>query len=217
MKPHPFTLRVAGAKLPAAAIGAGRTVAVLLHQTDGDGACGWFPIAGMMASQHVRVIAFDLCGYGAAECPTKAPAPAQQVRAAVSWARSHGARRVTVVGASMGGSVALGTAGSVRPDAVVDLSGPMEWDGVVGSARAAHALRIPLLAAASADDPDSDPAALRKAVLSSPGTHRFVPAPYGHGIEMLTSYQNSKEVPTTLLHTVIRWIKGDFSSARRAA
>lgn len=190
---------------------------MLLHQTDGDGACGWFPVAGMMASHGVRVIAFDLCGYGAAVCPTQAPPPAQQVGAAVDWARAHGARRVTVVGASMGGSVALGTAGTVRPDAVVDLSGPMEWDGVLGSARAAHTLRVPLLGAASKGDPDSDPAALRAAVLASPGTHRFVPAPDGHGVEMLTSYRNSTYVPTALLRTVLRWIEGDFATARRPA
>ncbi|GGB20488.1 hypothetical protein GCM10011492_08010 [Flexivirga endophytica] len=210
MKPHPFTLAVAGAKLPAATLGTGADVAVLLHQTDGDGACGWFPVAGMIASQGVRVLAFDLCGYGATTC-TSTTSPALQVRAAVRWARSHGARHVTVVGASMGGSVALGTAAKTAPDAVVDLSGPMTWEGVTGSTAAARALRVPLLGAVADGDPSTDSAALRRAVLSSPAKHRFVTAPDGHGIEMLASYKNGKDVPTPLLRTVVRWIKGDYS------
>lgn len=208
--PHSFRLSVGSSVLPAAVLGTGKNVAVLLHQTDGDGACGWFPVAGMMAAQGVRVLAFDLCGYGSARCP-RSTTPARQVRAAVHWARTHGAGRVTVVGASMGGSVALGTADEVTPDAVIDLSGPMEWDGVTDSARAARRLRSPLLAAATAGDPSTDPAALRRAVQASPGTHRFVRSPSGHGIEMLTSYKNGTDLPTPLLRTVVRWVKGVYA------
>lgn len=208
--PHAFALRVDGHTQPAAYFGSGRDAAVLLHQTNGDGACGWFPIAGMIAAQGVRVVAFDLCGYGAATCPTTT-SPARQVRAAVRWARAHGAHRVTVVGASMGGSVALGTAHATKPDAVVDLSGPMSWTGVTGSAGAARGLDAPLLAAAADADPSSDATALRRAALSSPGIHRFVKSPDGHGVEMLTSYKNGKTGPTPLLRTVIRWIKGQYS------
>lgn len=210
---HPFTLRVGAANLPAARLGSGPDVAILLHQTDGDAACGWLPAAQLMAARGTQVVVFDMCGYGGSHCDdNKPPTAATQVTAAVTWARQHGAARVTVVGASMGGSVALGTARQVAPQAVVDLSGPMSWDGVQGSATAARSLRIPLLAAASPDDPDSDAAALKKAVASNPGPHhRFVRTEDGHGIEMLTSYAQGKDTATPLLGAVVRWVKGNYA------
>ncbi len=208
----PFELHAGSARLPAAAVGAGSTVLVTLHQTDGFGGCGWLPAGRLIAAKGLRVVVFDMCGYGRAECTGVVP-PATQVAAAVTWARVHGARRVVLAGASMGGSIALGTAAGAKVDAIADLSGPISWDQVPDAPVAARTLRIPLLGAASADDTDSDAAALQRAVLSSPGRHRYIAAPSGHGWDMLaTTGTSGKTTPTTLLGTVVQWIKSVTSS-----
>ncbi|MBW8752403.1 MAG: alpha/beta fold hydrolase, partial [Propionibacteriales bacterium] len=111
-------------------IGAGRTVVVLVHQTDGGGFCGWLSFAARIAAVPGQVaVAVDLCGYGQAVCPQGSTAvgrQVEQVRLAIDEAvRRFHPRRVVLVGASMGGSLAVLTAArDHRLDAVVDLSGP---------------------------------------------------------------------------------------------
>ena len=56
-------------RFPAVMAGSGDTVAVLLHQTDGNGLCGWLEhVPALIADPGVSVLAIDLCTYGAAEC-----------------------------------------------------------------------------------------------------------------------------------------------------
>jgi pimeloyl-ACP methyl ester carboxylesterase len=83
--------------------------------------CGFWPYAvGLAQTQHIRAVLFDQCGYGATQCPAASsgdngPAWTAATTAAVTWARAHGARRVTLVGASFGGIVALHAAAASRP------------------------------------------------------------------------------------------------------
>jgi pimeloyl-ACP methyl ester carboxylesterase len=113
--------------------GAGTDVAmVLLHQTDRDGLCGWVPFATAAASAGIPSVAFDLCGYGETQCLVTAMGDAAtQVGLAARLARDRlGARRVVVVGASMGGSQTVrALAQGLRADGWVDVSGPGEWLG----------------------------------------------------------------------------------------
>ena len=61
-------------RIPAAMIGSGRTVAVLLHQTDGNGLCGWLEYAARIGAQRgLTALAIDLCQYGDARCRTGLP------------------------------------------------------------------------------------------------------------------------------------------------
>lgn len=202
-------------QLAAAQLGSGPEVAVLLHQTDGDGLCGWLPYARFLATQGVRALMVDQCDYGESVCSDQVRRdPPAMLGAAVRWARNHGARRVTVVGASMGGSVALGTGQAAGADAIVDLSGPPYWYGTPGSVSAARRVRVPLLVAVNkGTDPDSF-APLRRAVHVAPSrVKRFLAAPPGHGWSLLTEPDTGatstlQDRPTALGRLVLAWIRG---------
>lgn len=179
-----------GSTLTGAEVGTGSSVAVLLHQTNGDGLCGFWPFMAASAREGVRLVAVDLCGYGRSQCAPGSDFgrdPVAQVRAVVDELRKDGARTVTLVGASMGGTVAVGSAAAVKADRVVDLSGPTSWSGVPDTAKALRSLRIPVLVVASPGDTDTDPAALEQAVVASPSRQKaYVRGPAGlHGVTLL--------------------------------
>jgi pimeloyl-ACP methyl ester carboxylesterase len=145
-----------GAQLYAAVVGTGPATAVFVHQAGTTGLCGFWPYADWLArTRGVRSLLFSQCGNGASQCPAGNPAdqwPATTT-AAVTWARTHGAGQVTLVGASAGGVVALQVAASIRPpvDAVVDLSGERSWMGL-DSLAAARRLQVPALFAVAPGD-----------------------------------------------------------------
>ena len=65
----PITLRdPAVGRIPAVRLGRGRVVVVLLHQTDGNGLCGWLPFMPAAADAGLAVLAIDLCRYGESDC-----------------------------------------------------------------------------------------------------------------------------------------------------
>ena len=129
---------VAVGKIPAVTAGTGSTVVVLLHQTDGGGLCGWLEFATTLADDPtLAVLAIDLCRYGESRCLAvengtfRDADQVDPVELAVRFARaSMRAERVVVMGASMGGSVALMAAATVPGiDSAIDLSGPVDWAG----------------------------------------------------------------------------------------
>ncbi len=142
---------------------------ILLHQTSPTGYCGWVPYADWAAEQGVRAVLVDLCGWGSAVCSEELTSdPEAQVRLMVDWAREQGAERVAVVGASMGGAIALGVADPAGADAVVDLSGPETWQNVPGAEEAAAGTEIPLLVVTASGDAGVDHDVLQRAVEGSP-------------------------------------------------
>ena len=108
----PITLRdPAVGRIPAVRLGRGRVVVVLLHQTDGNGLCGWLPFMPAAADAGLAVLAIDLCRYGESDCRAVSQetfTDADQtdpVAVAVDYARTElHAERVVVAGASMGGA-----------------------------------------------------------------------------------------------------------------
>lgn len=195
-------------KVSAVTAGTGPTVAVLLHQTDGNGLCGWLPYAADLVAQGVQVLAIDLCGYGESKCrgDRKGPHQVDAVGVAVREARTRlGATRVVVVGASMGGSVALMTAAS-NPDvdAAVDLSGPVDWEGieVVDGGRA---LKVPVLVAMADGEGEDQVAGAQAIVDQAPEGSRFEAAESGHGYDLLL---DADAQPLPLAETVATWIRG---------
>ncbi len=191
-----------GTQLAAVELGSGPTVAILLHQTDGDGLCGWVPFGRLLAAQGVHVLAVDVCMYGESVCSRRTldDAP-EMLRLAVEWARAHGAHRVTVVGASMGGSYAIGTGQAAGVDAIVDLSGPVVWPGVPRAVAAAPRIRVPLLVAVNKDTDRAAFGPLRQAVRRAPTqAKQFVAAPPGHGWDLVSRL---REGATTVLQIEI--------------
>ncbi|PVG84641.1 hypothetical protein DDE18_03315 [Nocardioides gansuensis] len=118
-----------GVRLAAGVLGpqeAGRVGVVHLHQL-GNSGCGWGMLATATAEAGVTSVLMDVCGYGASECGPEPPI-ADQVDLAAAYLRHLGVRRVVVVGASMGGSLAVqAVAGGADVDVWVDLSGPPAW------------------------------------------------------------------------------------------
>ncbi|GAA3533245.1 alpha/beta hydrolase [Nocardioides daeguensis] len=197
-------------RISAATAGTGPTVAVLLHQTDGNGLCGWLPYAAdLVAEPGVQVLAVDLCRYGESECRGDRSGPRQvdAVGVAVREARSQlGATRVVVVGASMGGSVALMTAASVPGvDAAVDLSGPVDWDGLAEVVDGGRALRVPVLVAMADAEGVEKVDGSRAIVENAPQGSRFEPAESGHGYDLLLDEDAG---PLPLAASVAAWIRG---------
>ena len=194
--------------MPAVTTGRGRTVAVLIHQTDGGGLCGWLDFAARIAEvPGQRALAFDLCGFGDAQCPGgnfAAQRQVDQVRMAIDEAVRSGARRVVLVGASMGGSLAVLTAAAdPRVDAVVDLSGPDAWRGASVHRRAAE-VTVPMLVAMADDEAPQEVAAARAAArVAVDGS--FVDVTAGHGYDLLADADGR---PTAMADRVLTAVAG---------
>ncbi|MBT9256298.1 dienelactone hydrolase family protein [Phycicoccus sp. MAQZ13P-2] len=199
-------------RLSAVEYGSGSTAAIFLHQTGAGGLCGWVPYGTWAASQGIHAVLVDDCVHGASVCSEDVIGdPRNAVATAVAWARTQGAERVVVVGASMGGAVALGTAQEAGADAVVDLSGPSRWPGVPDAVAAATATRIPLLLVVAGDDREMGVPALREAVAASPAvTKQFVLAKDGHGWGLTMSGDAPDLMPTVIGRQVLDWVRGKY-------
>jgi pimeloyl-ACP methyl ester carboxylesterase len=194
---------------------------VLLHQTDGNGLCGWLPFMGTYADPELSFLAFDLCGYGESRCTkvaTRDFSDADQTDAvalAVEYARSEmHARRVVVVGASMGGGVALMSAATLPDlDAAVDLSGPADWPGTE-VVRGGRALLVPVFLSTAEEEGEAEVSAAERTARNAPRGSTFALAERGHGYELLNDPDGH---PLPLGGHVLRWIEASTSSPVEAA
>jgi Alpha/beta hydrolase family len=181
-----------GVRLNTGWLGDGDTTAVLLHQTDGDGMCGFLFYGGYLAKHGVRVVLMDFCEYGQSDCGDAQIALPAQVQAVTNAVRDQGAKRVVLVGASLGGSVAVAAAKQTKADAIVDLSGPADF-GELSIADHAQSITMPALFAFSNTD-RSDLDQVRQNLKRMPSkTKIFLSYPAGHGYELLQD-QNSGEL-----------------------
>jgi hypothetical protein len=57
-----------GVSLNSAWLGSGKTTAVLLHEADGSGMCGFLFYADFLARHGIRVLLVDLCNHGQSNC-----------------------------------------------------------------------------------------------------------------------------------------------------
>jgi dienelactone hydrolase len=195
-------------------LGRGKTIAVLLHQTDGDGLCGFWPYAVRLADHDgIHTVLVDLCGYGQSQCRQGKFYDDQlaQVALAVRWARSLGGTRIVLVGASMGGALALATTPSTHADAVVDLSGPPEWIGDQAAALAAR-VTVPTLVVSSPGDSSTSFAGIRALFARIPAhTKKFMTGDGSHGWDLLGDYTTQPTTWYPLADTVAHWITGQYA------
>src|SRR5262249_5741042 len=134
--------------------GQGTTAIVLAHQSDGE-LCQWATYAERLARIGYLALAFDFRGYGHSQTRHY---PANQrwggdVAAAVRFVRAHGARKVFLLGASLGGSAVIQAAANVRPavTGVVSVSGAADLSNAIESVKD---LRAPVLFLAGEGDRD---------------------------------------------------------------
>lgn len=130
-------------KLRAAVAGTGTTGVVLANQSDNK-ACQWLPFPAYLASRGMRVLAFD---YGNGDASA-------EVQAAARFLRARGARRVVLIGASLGGAVVIDAGLHLHPApaAVVSLSAVPEAT-LYPFPRDARRLRSPILQIGGTEDP----------------------------------------------------------------
>lgn len=154
------TFRVgSGASITGAILGHGRAGVLLAHQSDGD-LCQWLPYARDLAKAGHLVLDLELEGgrgsAGYVQYGGDQPVPiGLDVAGGVRLLRQQGARKVVLVGASMGGSAVLVGAAITRPvvNGVVSLSASPEYAGM-DARTAATRLTVPVLYAATTEDMD---------------------------------------------------------------
>ncbi|WP_155391679.1 alpha/beta hydrolase [Catellatospora paridis] len=161
--------------------GQGETGVVLLHQADA-GLCQWSSFAALVTGKGHRALAVDVDSRDAVEF----------AQAAVAHLRATGAKRVFVVGASRGGTIALAAAAGVTPpvNGVVSLSAPTVYDA---DARTAVAkLAVPVIIAAGANEARFADAARELHGLSvSTNKKLLLPASSYHGVGLLDDAMNT--------------------------
>jgi pimeloyl-ACP methyl ester carboxylesterase len=175
-----------GGEIEAARIGPGTsaTVAVLLPQIGG--LCGWGRWATAAVDEAgLTSLLVNPCGYGGSTCAAEEDADTlNEVAPAVAFAREElGARRVVLLGTSMGGSLTvIAAANGADVDAWADISGPPAWDGVELAPLAGDLPGHGLVVMAP-----SDGAAIFDAsrALARAAGVRFVAGRSGHGWELL--------------------------------
>ena len=145
-------VRLVGHRFGGARPGA-KPVAVLAHMSNGS-LCEWVPEARRLAAHGIFVFAFDFRGHGLSQGAQRYGRLGLDVAAAVEVVRGLGARRVVVVGASLGGIAAVVGAVATKPpvDGVASVSGPAAIAGRLDARPFAPRLQVPALFVASKDD-----------------------------------------------------------------
>jgi alpha-beta hydrolase superfamily lysophospholipase len=133
-----------------------RTAVVLAHMSAGD-LCQWVPYARGLARQGFFVFPFDFRGHGFSEGRENHGRSAADVAAAVRAVRKLGARKVIVVGASLGAIAALVAAPNLRPavDGIVSVSAPATIAGQLNALPTVPRIRVPTLYLAAKQDQSS--------------------------------------------------------------
>jgi pimeloyl-ACP methyl ester carboxylesterase len=109
--------------------GEGETGVVLAHMFPDD-RTSWSGLAERLAGEGYRTLAFDFRGYGDSGGQRELSALPLDVAAAAAFLRERGARRVVLVGASMGGTASLIVASREEVDGVITLSAPITFMGL---------------------------------------------------------------------------------------
>lgn len=175
--------------------GKGTTAVVLAHQMRGS-LCQWVPYARRLAELAYRVLVFDFRSSGDSQYRSW---PANRrwggdVAAAVKVARAQGAKKVFVVGASVGGSAAISAGANIRPrvDGVISVSGSAD---LADALSAAKRLRAPALYLAARGDSGFAPD-VRRLLQATPGSKKegVVLPGFQHGVDLVAASPRAREL-----------------------
>jgi len=176
-------------RLVAHSYGSGSTAIVLVHQRDGT-MCQWTSYARRLGKLGYRALTIDLRNYGDSQSRGY-PANMRfggDVVGAINYVRAQGAKKVFVLGASMGGSAAIDGAANARPavNGVVSVSGAAD---LVDAIEAVKRLRVPSLFVAGAGDRDfaTDAHRLYNASPAKDKKLDVVPGAYEHGTQLVAA------------------------------
>ena len=192
-----------GTRLVGHAYGGGSTAVVLVHQRDGT-MCQWTSYAQRLAKLGYRAVTIDLRNYGDSQARNY-PANLRyggDVVAAVKYVRARGAKKVFLLGASMGGSAAVDGAANARPavNGVVSVSGAAD---LVDAIEAVKRVRVPSLFVAGGGDRDfaTDAHRLYDASPAKDKKIDVVPGAYEHGTQLVASSARIRREIETFLRS----------------
>jgi hypothetical protein len=183
-----------GERIPAVVLGARGSTGVVFANQSGSITCDWLPYARNVARAGVRSLVFDY----------QTPGDDAEVLACARWLRAHGAKRVVLVGASLGGRAVITAAARGGPkavDAVVSLSGERilgtQGDLIVDARR----LRVPALWVSSTGDGFTNFAAETRQLYRGARGHArpdrlLVVGGSDHGVDLLKGKQARRVIPT---------------------
>jgi pimeloyl-ACP methyl ester carboxylesterase len=179
--------------------GKGKTAVVLAHQARSS-MCQWLRYAKRLVAKGYRAFVFDFRNHGLSQQVgyPRSGRLAGDVAAAVRYVRAHGASKVFLVGASMGGTAAIVGGANIRPlvAGVVSLSGPASFGGA-DAAPAAPRLRVPVLYIAATDDAGGafaqDARALYEATSSPDKELELLPGS-AHGVSLVSSAGTARDL-----------------------
>ncbi len=126
--------------------GTGEDVLVLLPTYPG-GQEGWYRFAEVAAAQGYRVLTFDLRGYGASGGERDTARSLDDLAAVLAFLREHEAGRMMLMGAGLGGMVAIKAAAADEEGfaGLVAISTPRSFSGLEINDAELAALTIPSL------------------------------------------------------------------------
>ena len=143
-------------RIYAAAAGDGSNALVLVHESGGAGLCGWLPTMRWLTQHGVRAVGINLRGYPPSGTPSLADYHhyVQDIQAAVDAAHRLGAKKVFVMGASLGGAATVAEAPRLKDVAgVISLSGELELPSAeLDAIGAAPKITVPFLFVGSEAD-----------------------------------------------------------------
>jgi alpha-beta hydrolase superfamily lysophospholipase len=178
----------------------GRTAVVLAHQSNGS-LCEWLPYARTLAAKGLFVFVFDFRGHGSSKGRPLYGRLDLDVAAAVKAVRSLGARKVVVVGASLGGIAGVVAAANISPaiDGIVAVSAPATIRGRLDALPSAPRLRVPVLFLAAGEDQNdpydfaADAERLHGAVGTADKRLRLLPGSL-HGVALVAGSAEAREL-----------------------
>jgi uncharacterized protein len=131
--------------------GSGPTGVVLAHMFPTDRS-SWAEFGSHLADRGYRSLAFDFRGYGDSGGAREIPEIWRDVLAAAEALRARGARRIVLVGASMGGTAAMIAASRAEVQGVVTLSAAGTFMGLSAPPEILQAVDEPKLFLAAQGD-----------------------------------------------------------------
>jgi pimeloyl-ACP methyl ester carboxylesterase len=190
-----------GTRLVGHRFGNGRVAVVLAHESRG-WLCDWVPYAKRLAARGYLAFPFDFRGYGESQSnPVSNVRLDRDVVAAAKTVRGLGAKKVFLVGASIGGSAVLRAGPDTRPlvNGVVSVSGAAD---LVDAMTAVKRLRVPALFIAGRYDLDFAANARRlSAATASKDKHVVIVDSGEHGTRLVAAEPKVREAIETFLRS----------------
>jgi pimeloyl-ACP methyl ester carboxylesterase len=134
-----------GVTLGGTLFGKGTSGVVLSHMYPTD-QTSWHPFAEAVAAEGYMALAYDFRGYGAsASVPKDVSKMHLDLAAATQFMREHGAERLVLIGASMGGTASIKVAAAEDVAGLVVISSPRSFQGLEVTDADLAALTMPSL------------------------------------------------------------------------